>query len=383
MREKTFFMDQLYHGKPGASDEAARTPHTGDNYRYKRFWGLAPFEGTHPAVMAERIRAKGWHWDLSGSPFTWTWKDGKKVALDLFERATGQRLFEYRSYRMISEERPPVADPSPKASLLISTYEMPRHLELVLAGVARQSCRDFEVLICDDGSGEETRKIIEKFTAMSGLPIRHFWQEHQGFRKCRILNRAAREAKGEIFIFLDGDCVPHRDFVRDHLEGQEVGRYLAGRRVELGEALSEDLTPERVRLGFFDFPRPELLLSAARGETQAVNRSIRLPWDLVRRALRMDRVVDLKGCNYSIPRSALEAVNGFDEAYEGYGREDTDIEIRLQHLGLRIKSLKGLAIQFHVWHPRREFTLANETRLDELKRSGRVRCEKGLMEPHV
>ena len=91
----------------------------------------------------------------------------------------------------------------------------------------------------------------------------------------------------------------------------------------------------------------------------------------------MNRVVDLKGCNYSVAREALEAINGFDEAYEGYGREDTDVELRLQNLGYRIKSLKGLALQFHVWHPRREFTPANEDRLEELKQSGRVRCSLG------
>ena len=101
----------------------------------------------------------------------------------------------------------------------------------------------------------------------------------------------------------------------------------------------------------------------------------------MRTRLGMDRIADLKGCNYSIPREALEAINGFDEEYEGYGREDTDVELRLQNLGLRIKSLKGVALQFHVWHPRREFTPGNDERLEELKRSGRVRCEKGLARP--
>jgi hypothetical protein len=103
MREKTFFMDQLYHGAPRPEDAAEGIPHTGDNYRYKRFWGLRPYQGTHPAVMAERIRSKGWHWDLANSPLSWTWKDAKKIVLDLFERATGHRLFEYRSYRLVGE----------------------------------------------------------------------------------------------------------------------------------------------------------------------------------------------------------------------------------------------------------------------------------------
>ncbi|MDR3606060.1 MAG: glycosyltransferase family 2 protein [Oligoflexia bacterium] len=101
MREKTFFMDQLYHGDPDKKAAAEMLPHTGDNYRYKRFWGLRPFQGTHPAVMKERIRAKGWHWDLARSPFAWEWSDSKKVLLDLVERATGVRLFEYRSYRRV------------------------------------------------------------------------------------------------------------------------------------------------------------------------------------------------------------------------------------------------------------------------------------------
>ena len=91
MREKTVFMDQLYHAKGGG---------TGDNYRYKKFWGLHHYTGSHPAVMKERIALKGWHWNLAKSPFEWKFSDTKKVVLDLFERATGIRLFEYRSYRL-------------------------------------------------------------------------------------------------------------------------------------------------------------------------------------------------------------------------------------------------------------------------------------------
>ena len=104
MREKTYFMDQLYHGTPDADAAASRTPHTGDNYRYKRFWGLRLFNDSHPKVMLERIRQKGWHWDLQNSQFVWNWKDAKKIALDLIERATGMRFFEYRSYILMKDQ---------------------------------------------------------------------------------------------------------------------------------------------------------------------------------------------------------------------------------------------------------------------------------------
>jgi hypothetical protein len=98
MKEKTFFMDTLYHGaKKAAEGETA----TGDNYRYKKIWGLQPFRGTHPKVMFARIAAKKWTWNLRASPLEWEMKDAKKIVLDLFERATGVRLFEYRSYRRV------------------------------------------------------------------------------------------------------------------------------------------------------------------------------------------------------------------------------------------------------------------------------------------
>jgi hypothetical protein len=101
MKEKTFFMDQLYHGDPSKQNLIKRTPYTGDNYRYKRFWGLKPFLGSHPSVMNDRIKSKGWHWDLKNSPFEFSLKDSKKIALDCVEKMTGVRLFEYQSYRLL------------------------------------------------------------------------------------------------------------------------------------------------------------------------------------------------------------------------------------------------------------------------------------------
>ncbi|MEK6705807.1 MAG: glycosyltransferase [Bdellovibrionota bacterium] len=266
----------------------------------------------------------------------------------------------------------------PKATLFVSTFNMPRHLSLVCAGIERQNTKDFEVIICDDGSGEETSRVVEDFRSCAAMQVDHVWQQHEGFRKCKILNEGLRRAKGEICIFLDGDCIPHRDFVKDHIDMHEPGKYLAGRRVELGPDISSRLTAEKVRNGFFDWPRLPLIISALRSDSEFLNRTIRITSPWLRSILKLQHVADMKGCNYSVTRSALEAINGFDETYEGYGREDTDIEIRLQNLGFSIKSMKGVALQFHVWHPRRVFTAANDARLEELKLSKRTRCLKGL-----
>jgi glycosyltransferase involved in cell wall biosynthesis len=101
MKEKTFFFDQLYHGDPNPKNAQAGVPHTGDNYRYKRIWGLRRFLGTHPKVMSKRIESKGWQWDLESSPRVFVLKDIKKVIFDGIEELTGYRFFEYRSYKLI------------------------------------------------------------------------------------------------------------------------------------------------------------------------------------------------------------------------------------------------------------------------------------------
>lgn len=384
MKEKTFFMDELYHGPSQNKDSKIKIPFTGDNYRYKRIWGLKKFNGIHPVVMRERILKKNWHWSPETEPAEWTWKDIPKITLDLLERATRYRLFEYRSYRLIAP--PPLATslpnpppvPRPKATLILATFNMPRYLELVLTALNRQSNREFEIILCDDGSDELTLKIIENFKKNSHLSLRHLWQEHQGFRKCRMLNQAIRHAKGAVLIFLDGDCIPHRHFIKDHLGEQEDGCYLAGRRMDLGPQLSAQITREDIQRDFFNFPRASLLFSILKGETNHPQRSIRLPWHALRKLLKMDRIDDLKGCNFSVSKKAMEEINGFDESYAGYGREDTDVELRLQNLGLRIKSLKGLALQFHLWHKKREFTPSNDERLEKVRKSKIIRCESGL-----
>jgi glycosyltransferase involved in cell wall biosynthesis len=268
---------------------------------------------------------------------------------------------------------------APKVSVLLATYEMPWHLELVLAALSRQRFRDFEIFLCDDGSGPATRAVVKASMKTLGVPLTHLWQENHGFRKCRILNDAIRRSRGELLVFLDGDCVPHRDFVGDHWKTREAGTFGAGRRVEVSKRIGDRLTIGDIRSGLLDRPSIRLLFDHIFGETENWNRTIRWgtkPW--VRALLRLEEVADLKGCNFSAYREDLFAINGFDEAYEGYGREDTDVEIRMLHYGLRRRSLKGIALQFHIWHDRREFTPANEALLEAARNSRRIRCERGI-----
>ena len=110
-----------------------------------------------------------------------------------------------------------------RVSLVITTFENPRSLELVLAGVARQSRPADEVIVTDDGSGPATRDVVEAFAHGQAHAVRHIWHEHRGFRKCAILNRAVAVATGDYLIFLDGDCIPLAGFVATHVRASSRG----------------------------------------------------------------------------------------------------------------------------------------------------------------
>lgn len=270
----------------------------------------------------------------------------------------------------------------PKASIILATYQWPEALAMVLSGLVTQSERSFEVMIADDGSDERTEAVIESYRRRVPFAIHHFWQENKGFRKSRILNEAIRAAEGQTLIFLDGDCVPHREFVEQHIALQEQGRYVCGRRVDLSKAYTAQLNAAQVEggalngvgCGIFDLWLDSLKKNGSKPFHRAY--MVKAPW--LRKLSGLDKVVDLKGCNFSVSRADMLAIDGFDEGYEGYGREDTDVELRLQNLGLTIKSAKNLCLQFHLWHEPRAFTPVNEDLLAEVKSSKRVKARRGL-----
>lgn len=271
---------------------------------------------------------------------------------------------------------------TPKASIILATYDWPEALAMVLSGLVTQSEKQFEVMIADDGSDERTKDVIRSYQKRVPFPIYHFWQENKGFRKSRILNEAIRASKGTTLIFLDGDCVPHREFVEQHIALQEKGRYICGRRVDLSKEYTEQLNPAQIEggavngvgSGIFDL----WLDSLRKGGSKPFHRAYMVRNPLLRKICGLEKVVDLKGCNFSLSHSDMLAIEGFDQSYEGYGREDTDVEIRLQNLGLKIKSAKNLCLQFHLWHEPRAFTPVNEDLLESAKKEKRVKALHGL-----
>lgn len=255
----------------------------------------------------------------------------------------------------------------PKISLIISTYESPSALDKVLQGVHGQTQPPHEILVADDGSGPVTRALIERWQPRLGL--RHIWHEDQGFRKTIILNRAVAAAKGDYLLFLDGDCVPHRDFVRDHAVLAEKNFWVQGRRCFVQEKFVTDFSVDRTPIGLWCLQR----------RITGLGKALRLPFPVVRRNREHRGII---GCNMAFWRDDLVAVNGFDEDYTGWGREDSDLGVRVYHLGRTRKFVYGWAVVYHLNHPplSRARVPVSEQRLAEAIASGKIRCQRGLQQ---
>ena len=234
---------------------------------------------------------------------------------------------------------------SAAVTLVISTYNRPRALELVLKGLMAQSQPARAIHIADDGSRADTRALIESYS--SQLPLRHFWHEDEGYRKTIIMNRALAAVETPYVIFLDGDCIPLERFVEDHLRLAAPEKILAGPRILASERLTKELeTSGSIRAlasGWF------WLSHRITGNINRLAPLIRLPDGSWRR--RFPKRWELvRGCNFSLHTSHAKAVGGFEESLHGWGPDDSDIAVRLLNHGLTIKSARFAAPVLHLWH---------------------------------
>jgi glycosyltransferase involved in cell wall biosynthesis len=266
----------------------------------------------------------------------------------------------------------------PLLSLIIAVYNKPENLELIFGALERQLFTDFEVLIADDGSGPAIRHVIEAAQAGTRFPVHHLWHEDRGWRKNTVLNSAICAATTEYLVFIDGDCLPSRHFLLDHWNERRPGRVLLGRRVETSERWSKELTLEKVRSGNFERFGWRELSDMLRGKSLRVEDGVRIPSAIARRLL-LRTTRGMLGANFSAWKQDLVAINGFDELYDGPGcGEDSDVQYRLSLIGVESKSLRNLAIEYHLWHPRRPVSDASWDRFEAVKKTREPRCTHGL-----
>lgn len=236
-----------------------------------------------------------------------------------------------------------------RVSVILSTYNAPDWLEKVIWGYTVQSHRDFEILIADDGSTEETATRIEYLKAETGLPIRHVWQERRGFRKCTALNQAIVLAESDYLVFSDGDCIPRWDFLEQHVTLAQSGCFLSGGAIRLSTALSTQITRDDIvnrRVTDFRWMKSHGFDNA---------KKLFVLWCGPRLSRLLDTVTPTKatwnGGNVSAWKSDVLAVNGYDERME-HGGLDRELGERLINAGVRGRQIRHRAICLHLDHAR-------------------------------
>lgn len=267
-----------------------------------------------------------------------------------------------------------------RTSVIIGTYERPHYLVRTLASMAGQDLPPHEVLIADDGSSHETRDVIRKFRETVSFPVIHVRQEHNGWRKCSILNKCLLETTADYLVFTDGDCIHRWDWVRMHARFAKPGRFLGGGDLRLNAAVSEKITAEDV-LARRPFSARWLMQNGMKWRRSMVKAY--LPRVL---AAATDKI-NFTPARFSAPnascwKSDAMRIGGFDERF-GWGKEDVEFGERLRNAGLSTMHVRYVASCLHLDHPRdgtitREAIEHNFEMLRGVKREKRVQAERGI-----
>jgi glycosyltransferase involved in cell wall biosynthesis len=236
---------------------------------------------------------------------------------------------------------------SASVSVVITTYNRSDALLAVLAGLARQTDRDFEVVVADDGSREEHQRALRESAVARSLKVVHVWHPDVGFTASKVRNRGVAAARGDYLIFMDGDCVPEVDFIARHKQLAQPGHFVNGSRVLLSPQLTQ-----RVIAGAEQICGRGALYwlgQRLRGHAGKLTHLLRLP-DWRGRVRRDFHWKGIRSCNMGVWRSDYERVDGFDESFVGWGHEDADFVLRLHHAGVARKNGFCATEVFHLWH---------------------------------
>jgi glycosyltransferase involved in cell wall biosynthesis len=265
-----------------------------------------------------------------------------------------------------------------RLSLIVTTYNRSDALRAVLLSLAAQTDCAFEVLVADDGSRLETAAAIAEVAAGFPVPLVHLWQTDDGFRAAAARNLAVAASRGDYLVFIDGDCVLRPDFVARHRALAEAGWFVAGNRI----LLSQGFTARMLQAPSAALHADSRLNWLGRRLSGAINRWLPLcflPGQGWRKA-QPQRWRGARTCNLALWRADFATVNGFDEAFQGWGHEDADLAIRLLHAGVRRKDGRFATAVLHLWHHEndRSNLPENERRLAEILAGDRVRAEQGI-----
>ena len=253
-------------------------------------------------------------------------------------------------------------------AVIISTYNSPDYLRRVLESYLFQTRLPDELIVADDGSTGETSDVIKAFKRKAPFNVGHVWHEDLGFRAAKIRNEAVKVCSSDYLIFSDGDCLPHRAFVADHAALARRGCFVQGKRMLVKREASASFAPASLA---------QLATQCFKREISGFHHLIRIPGFAVTR----DGLRGIKTCNLAVYRDAVLAVNGFNEAFVGWGREDSEFAARLLAYGLKRIDPPFSALVFHLWHQEnsRGNLADNDSLLENTISSKVFRCACGIV----
>jgi glycosyltransferase involved in cell wall biosynthesis len=258
-------------------------------------------------------------------------------------------------------------------SLIISTYNWPAALSLCLQSILTLKTLPNEIIIADDGSKEETKKVIDAFAVISPVPVKHIWHSDDGFQLAKIRNKAIAASKGDYIIQIDGDIIMHPFFITDHLRFAKKNSVVRASRTYISEQQSKTMFAQQsVKINF-----------TSKGIANSLS-AIRLPllWPLFETSYKNkgDERFEIHGCNMAFWKVDFIKVNGYNEAFLGWGPEDKELVARLLNVGVQKRFLKLGAIAFHLYHSenKKENLDKNEYLLKDAIVHRTVFCEHGI-----
>jgi len=256
-----------------------------------------------------------------------------------------------------------------KLTLIITTYNWPESLLLVLNSIKCQTITPYEVIIADDGSNSSTKDLINDFNKKSELKIIHSWQKDIGFRAARSRNNAILKSTGEYIVLIDGDTILHCDFIKDHIMNAEPGNFVQGMRSLISKKqTNKTLIEKKINFSFFSFGLK--------------NRKNSIHSNLLSSIFSNDKnhLSGIKSCNMAFYKKDCMQINGFNNQFEGWGREDSEFVVRLINSGVKRKSVRFNAIQFHLWHNEnpRISLIKNDEILNDAIHNQKNWCKNGI-----
>lgn len=260
-----------------------------------------------------------------------------------------------------------------RVSLIITTYNRPDALALVLRSAMQQTRPPDEMIVADDGSDAATAEVIKRVTEESTMPVNHAWQEDKGFRAARVRNLGASVSTGEYLIFIDGDMILHPRFVESHVRNARKGLFLHGKRAMLSDRTTRQVLRDR-RIAISP-ATPGIGLRRYAFHSERLSRKA---------SYESTGWYDTQSANLSLWREDFVAINGFNEDFEGWGREDSELAFRLMRRGLKKLEMRFCAVAFHLSHGKdskkkySEATGRNQQLLEAIVASGQASCQNGL-----